>query len=52
VWRTQSTDFWVNYKIFGALAITLAFTASQAPLIMRCQIDPEEDDSPESQPSD
>ncbi len=42
VWRTQSTDFWVNYKIFGALAITFAFTASQAPLIMRYQIDPEE----------
>ncbi|NKB55225.1 MAG: septation protein A [Alphaproteobacteria bacterium] len=42
VWRTQSTDFWVNYKIFGALALTFAFTASQAPLIMRSQIDPEE----------
>jgi intracellular septation protein len=43
VWRTQSTDFWVNYKIFGALALTFAFTASQAPLIMRCQVDPEDE---------
>jgi intracellular septation protein len=41
VWRTQSTDFWVNYKIFGALALTFAFTASQARLIMRSQVDPE-----------
>ena len=45
VWRTQSTDFWVNYKIFGALALTFLFTASQGPLIMRCQIDEEEDES-------
>lgn len=42
VWRTQTTDFWVNYKIFGALALTFAFTASQARLIMRYQIDPDE----------
>lgn len=44
VWRTQSTDFWVNYKIFGALALTFVFTASQARLIMRCQVDPEKQD--------
>jgi intracellular septation protein len=43
VWRTQSTDFWVNYKIFGALALTFAFTTTQARLIMRCQIDPEDE---------
>ena len=47
VWRTQSTDFWVNYKIFGALAITFAFTACQAPLINRHQIDPENTEQPE-----
>lgn len=43
VWRTQSTDFWVNYKIFGALVLTFAFTASQGRLIMRCQIDETEE---------
>ncbi len=42
VWRTQSTDFWVNYKIFGAMVLTLLFTAAQAPLIQRCQIDPDD----------
>jgi intracellular septation protein len=45
VWRTQSTDFWVNYKIFGAIVLTLAFTASQARLIMRSQIEPEEEEA-------
>ncbi len=44
VWRTQSTDFWVNYKIFGALILTLAFTASQAPLIMRYQVIPADEE--------
>jgi intracellular septation protein len=46
VWRTQSTDFWVNYKLFGTIVLTLAFTAFQAPLIMRCQIDQAEGPAP------
>ena len=32
VWRTQSTDVWVNYKIFGAILLTLAFTASRGAI--------------------
>lgn len=47
VWRTQSTDFWVNYKIFGALGITFAFMACQAPLINRHQIDLGKTEQPE-----
>ena len=35
VWRTQSTDFWVAFKVWGMMPITLAFTMSQMPLIMR-----------------
>lgn len=35
VWRTQSTDFWVNFKIFGILGLTLAFVATQTPLMQR-----------------
>ena len=35
VWRTQSTDFWVNYKIFGILALTFIFVATQIPLMQR-----------------
>ena len=26
VWRTQSTDVWVNFKVFGILPITFIFT--------------------------
>lgn len=43
VWRTQSTDFWVAFKVFGILGLTLAFAASQAPLMMRHHC-PEESD--------
>ena len=27
VWRTQTTDLWVNFKVFGILPITFIFTA-------------------------
>ena len=26
IWRTQSTDVWVNFKVFGILPITFIFT--------------------------
>ncbi len=29
VWRQFPTDFWVNYKVFGVMAMTLAFTVFQ-----------------------
>jgi intracellular septation protein len=35
VWRTQTTDFWVSFKTFGVLPLTLLFGLAQAPLIMR-----------------
>jgi intracellular septation protein len=38
VWRNFSTDVWVNFKIFGILALTFVFTAFQVPLITRHQI--------------
>ena len=38
VWRSVSTDLWVNFKIFGILALTFVFTAFQIPLITRHQI--------------
>tara|TARA_B100000965_G_scaffold159934_1_gene133309 strand:+ start:450 stop:989 length:540 start_codon:yes stop_codon:yes gene_type:complete len=39
VWRTQSTDVWVNFKVFGILPITFIFTMSQFPLIKKYQIE-------------
>ena len=33
VWRTQSEEFWVNFKVWGLLPITFIFTAFQIGLI-------------------
>jgi intracellular septation protein len=35
VWRSFSTDTWVAFKVWGIMPITLLFTFSQMPLIMR-----------------
>lgn len=35
VWRNFSTDFWVNFKVFGVMPITLVFTLTQLPLIQK-----------------
>jgi len=35
VWRWFSTDFWVAFKVWGIMPITVLFTMSQMPLIMR-----------------
>ena len=35
VWRTQSEEFWVNFKVWGILPITFLFTAFQVPLIQK-----------------
>ena len=39
VWRTQSTDIWVNFKVFGILPITFIFTMTQFSLIKKYQIE-------------
>src|SRR5271166_2110025 len=35
VWRTQTTDFWVSFKVFGVLPLTFLFAAAQFPLMSR-----------------
>lgn len=35
VWRTQSTDLWVNFKVFGIMGLTLVFALTQTPLLTR-----------------
>ena len=39
VWRTQSEEFWVNFKVFGSIALTLAFSLTQVPTLNRYKID-------------
>jgi len=40
IWRTQTTDFWVNFKLFGFVPITFVFAALQYPLLMRHAAEP------------
>ena len=38
VWRTQSEVFWVNFKVWGLIPISLLFAASQVPLINKYKL--------------
>ena len=38
VWRTQTEEFWVNFKVWGMLPITLIFTVFQVSLINKYKI--------------
>ena len=40
VWRTQSTDFWVAFKAFGVIPLTMGFAITQMPLIKRYHLEP------------
>jgi intracellular septation protein len=35
VWRTQTTDFWVSFKVFGILSLTILFFITQAQLLKK-----------------
>ena len=38
VWRTQSELFWVNFKVWGLLPITILFTATTIPVIKKYKL--------------
>jgi len=40
VWRTQTLDTWVNFKVFGIMPLTVAFALAQTPLILKHEIKP------------
>ena len=35
VWRNSSTDFWIGYKLWGAIPATLLFAVANVPMLMR-----------------
>ena len=35
VWRTQTTDVWVSFKVFGVVPLTFLFGALQYPLLTK-----------------
>ena len=38
IWRTQTEEFWVNFKVWGLLPFTFIFTAFQIKLINKYKI--------------
>lgn len=42
VWRTVSTDLWVDFKVFGIMPLTFAFALAQTPLLTRHAAEPDE----------
>ncbi|MEO0636734.1 MAG: septation protein A [Pseudomonadota bacterium] len=45
VWRGFSTEFWVAFKVWGVMPITILFTATQIPLIQRHSLDEDDGDT-------
>ena len=39
VWRTQTTEFWIGFKLFGFVPLTFLFAAAQYRLLMRYATD-------------
>lgn len=35
VWRNSSTDFWVGFKLWGAIPLTFIFAAANIPMLLR-----------------
>jgi intracellular septation protein len=44
IWRTQSNEVWINFKVFGLLALTFGFAISQGPFMAKHMIE----DKPEA----
>ena len=40
VWRTQTQDFWVAFKVWGVMPLTMAFALAQTPLILKHELKP------------
>lgn len=35
VWRNSSTDFWVGFKLWGAIPLTLVFAFANVPMLLK-----------------
>ena len=52
IWRTQTTDFWVAFKAFGAIPLTMGFAISQMPLVKRYHLEPASLEASEAEAGD
>ncbi len=48
VWRTQTTDFWVAFKVWGVMPLTFVFAMAQIGVMSRYGEDDGEEDGEES----
>ncbi len=35
VWRNSSTDFWIGFKLWGAIPLTFLFAAANIPMLLK-----------------
>ena len=47
VWRNFSTDFWVSFKVWGTMPITMIFAMAQMPIVTRYALPEEEEEGAE-----
>ncbi|MEP3232125.1 MAG: septation protein A [Hyphomicrobiales bacterium] len=47
VWRNSSTDFWVSFKVWGTMPITMVFAMFQMTVVTRYALPEEEDEGAE-----
>jgi intracellular septation protein len=47
VWRTQTESFWVSFKVFGTMPITIIFALAQLPLIQKHTMAPADSETSE-----
>src|ERR1700682_3362141 len=52
IWRTQSTDFWVAFKAFGVIPLTMGFAIAQMPLTRRYHLKPASLEASEAEAGD
>lgn len=46
VWRNSSTDFWVGFKLWGAIPLTFLFAAANVPMLLRHGLARDEAEAP------
>ena len=46
VWRNSTTDFWISFKLWGAIPATLLFAVANVPMLVRHGLTTEEEAKP------
>jgi intracellular septation protein len=46
VWRNSTTDFWIGFKLWGAIPATLLFAVANVPMLLRHGLTTEESPKP------